>query len=96
MNEKITEWLKKMPEDKRREVLARIQKCADRDGILALAAECNVPVSDEVVESILQALNSPKILSEEDLTLIAGGTFNGATSVPMSGSGGNGRSSICD
>lgn len=95
MNEKMTEWLKKIPEEKRREVLAKIQKCTDKEGILALAAEYGLPVTEEIVENLLQLLNDRKILSEEDLALIAGGTFNGPTSIPHSNSADGGKSLIC-
>ena len=76
MENKITELLKKIPEEKRAELLAKLQKCENKESILALAAEYGIPVTDETAEIISKRLNDPKILSEEDLSLISGGTIS--------------------
>ena len=95
MENKITERMKKIPEDKRAEVLAKLQKCENKEAILALAAEYGVPVTDELAEAAEKLLKSPKILNENDLSLIAGGTFNGGGSIPNANYSEGDGSGIC-
>ena len=95
MENKIREWIKAIPEDKRAELLAKLQKCEDKESILLLAKEYDQPVTDELAEAVEKLLKSPKILSEADLSLVAGGTFNGPT-LPMTGAAGGSGSAFCE
>ena len=76
MDNKIKEWIKHVPADKRAEVLAKIQKCADKESILALAKEYKLPVTEEIAAVIVEVLKSPSIMSDDDLSLVAGGTIS--------------------
>lgn len=76
MDNRIKKWIKQIPADKRAEVLAKIQKCADKESILALAKEYKLPVTEEIAAVIEETLKSPSILSDDDLSLIAGGTIS--------------------
>ena len=75
MDNKSREWIKHGPADKRAEVLAKIQKCADKESILALAKEYKLPVTEEIAAEIETFLKSPSIMSDDDLSLIAGGSM---------------------
>ena len=76
MDNKIKKWIKQIPADKRAEVLAKIQKCADKESILALAKEYKLPVTEEIAAVIVEVLKSPSIMSDDDLSLVAGGTIS--------------------
>ena len=75
MKDNIREWIKIIPADIRAEFMAKLQKCENKESILGLAVEYKLPVTDEMATVIAERLTTPHILSEEDLSLIAGGTI---------------------
>ena len=75
MGDKIKEWMKKIPAEIRTEFMAKLQKCEDKESILALAKEYDLPVTDEIAGMIEDALKTPEILSDADLSAIAGGSW---------------------
>lgn len=73
MENKFAEWIKQIPEEQRAEVIAKVQKCKDKESILALAAEYGLSLPDDLAELIEKRLNQGGIMSEGDLSFVAGG-----------------------
>ena len=76
MEKKMQNWIKRIPEEKRAEVLAKLQKCGDAESVLAVGAEYALPMTEQIAGEVAEALNAPGILSDDDLALIAGGTIS--------------------
>ena len=75
MNEKLMKIVELIPEEKRDEFAAKFQKCADKESLLALAADFGIPVDEELTAAITEILSKRNILSDEDLETVAGGSI---------------------
>ena len=80
MDNKIKEFINLIPEEVRAEVLAKLQKCADIESLKVIVREYNLPIGDEMLESANAYLTGGKIMDENDLSAVSGGTIYGGPS----------------
>lgn len=77
MDNNIKEFIDLIPGEIRTEVLAKIQKCTDIESLKAIVKEYNLPIDDEMLEQTEAYLTGGKIMDEDDLTAVNGGTIYG-------------------
>ena len=78
MDNEIKEFINLIPEEIRAEVLAKLQKCADIESLKVIVKEYNLPIGDEMLESANAYLTGGKIMDENDLSAVSGGSVCGA------------------
>lgn len=81
MDNKFKKFIDLIPEEIRAEVLTKIQKCADVESLKAIVKEYNLPIGDEMLEPAAAYLTDGKIMDENDLSAVSGGTVCGGTSL---------------
>lgn len=74
MEEMFNKWASKIPAEIRAEVVAKLQRCEGADAILTLAEKYNLPMTEKTADILALYISNPKLLSEEELNSIAGGS----------------------
>ena len=77
MDNKIKEFINLIPEEIRVEALAKLQKCADIESLKVIVKEYNLPIGDEMLEPAAAYLTNGKIMDENDMTAVNGGSIYG-------------------
>lgn len=75
MEEIFNKWASTIPAEIRAEVAAKLQRCEGADAVLALAEKYHLPMTEETAHAIALYVSDPKLLGEDDMKLVAGGTL---------------------
>lgn len=75
MEEMFNKWAGTIPAEIRAEVIAKLQRCEGTEAVLALAETYHLPMTEKVAGVLALYISDPKLLNEEDLNGIAGGTL---------------------